>query len=217
MTLAGKYSYPDVPKDVHKKHQRCRCDVNYLPSNGKVQNVHTKVIKTAAELQKIENRKRIGLPKEDPEEIKEIKTFMEKQTKELTDEDQANLREYTGFTGTRINHGINTGRINPQIQALIDGLDVALKDGVMPNEVILHRDTSLGFLGLNLPNKPTIEELKRIEGYIIRNDIFTSMSFERLELKGRDTEIYYKIPAGYKGCQYIKPVAVPKYKSQEEV
>lgn len=98
-----------------------------------MQNVHTKVIKTAAELQKIENRKRIGLPKEDPEEIKEIKTFMEKQTKELTDKDQANLREHTGFTGTRINHAINTGRINPQIQALIDGLDVALKDGVMPN------------------------------------------------------------------------------------
>lgn len=76
---------------MHRKHQRCRCDVNYHPSDGKMQNVHTKVIKTAAELQKIENRKRIGLPKEDPEEIKEIKTFMEKQTKELTDEDQANL------------------------------------------------------------------------------------------------------------------------------
>ena len=43
------------------------------------------------------------------------------------------------------------------------------------------------------------------------------MSFEKLELKGRDTEIHYKIPTGYKGCQYIRPVAIPKYKHQEEV
>lgn len=215
--LAGEYSYPDVPKDVYRRHQRCRCTVNYHPGDGKVQNVHTKVIKTTTELQKIENRKQIGLPKEDLKEIKEIKTFMEKQTKELSNKEQAILREYTGFTGTKINHAINTGRINPEVQLLIEQLDIALKDGIMPKEVVLHRDTSLGLLGLNLPKNPTIGDLKRIEGYIISNDIFTSMSFEKLELKGRDTEIHYKIPTGYKGCQYIRPVAIPKYKHQEEV
>ena len=89
--------------------------MNYHPGDGKVQNVHTKVIKTTTELQKIENRKQIGLPKEDLKEIKEIKTFMEKQTKELSNKEQAILREYTGFTGTKINHAINTGRINPEV------------------------------------------------------------------------------------------------------
>lgn len=40
--VAGKYSYPDVPKDVYRRHQRCRCTVDYVPGDGKVQNVHTK-------------------------------------------------------------------------------------------------------------------------------------------------------------------------------
>lgn len=40
--LAGTYSYPDVPKDVYRRHQRCRCTVSYEPGKGKIQNVWTK-------------------------------------------------------------------------------------------------------------------------------------------------------------------------------
>lgn len=40
--LAGKYTYPDVPQDVYRRHQRCRCTVEYDPGSGKVQNVHSK-------------------------------------------------------------------------------------------------------------------------------------------------------------------------------
>lgn len=39
--LVGEYSYPDVPKDVYRRHENCRCTVEYI--NGtKRQNVHTK-------------------------------------------------------------------------------------------------------------------------------------------------------------------------------
>lgn len=42
--LAGIYDYPDnVPEDVYRRHQYCRCDVDYHPGDGKVQNVHSKV------------------------------------------------------------------------------------------------------------------------------------------------------------------------------
>lgn len=41
-SLAGTYSYPVVPKDVYRRHQRCKCTVDYVPGDGKVQNVHTK-------------------------------------------------------------------------------------------------------------------------------------------------------------------------------
>lgn len=58
--LAGKYSYPDVPKDVYRRHQRCRCTVNYHPGDGKVQNVHTKEWKTKEERDIIQKRKMIG-------------------------------------------------------------------------------------------------------------------------------------------------------------
>lgn len=40
--LAGTYTYPDVPKDVYRRHRFCRCTVEYDPGTGKVQNVHTK-------------------------------------------------------------------------------------------------------------------------------------------------------------------------------
>lgn len=39
---AGKYAYPDdVPQDVYKRHDNCKCTVEYV-TNGRKQNVHTK-------------------------------------------------------------------------------------------------------------------------------------------------------------------------------
>lgn len=41
-SLAGTYAYPDVPKDVYRRHDNCRCTVEYDPGSGRRQNVHTK-------------------------------------------------------------------------------------------------------------------------------------------------------------------------------
>lgn len=60
--LAGTYLYPDnVPEDVYRRHQRCRCSVDYIPGDGKVQNVHTKQWKTQEEYDKIKIRKGVGI------------------------------------------------------------------------------------------------------------------------------------------------------------
>ena len=40
--VAGTYRYPDVPKDVFRRHDFCRCVVDYTPGDGKWQNVHNK-------------------------------------------------------------------------------------------------------------------------------------------------------------------------------
>ena len=40
--VVGEYDYPDVPDDVYKRHRYCRCTVEYLPGNGKVQDVWSK-------------------------------------------------------------------------------------------------------------------------------------------------------------------------------
>lgn len=64
-TVAGTYTYPDVPKDVYRRHQRCRCTVEYNPRDGKVQNVHSKEWRDENELDKAAARKTIGL---DPDE-----------------------------------------------------------------------------------------------------------------------------------------------------
>ena len=74
--LAGTYTYPDVPSDVYRRHQRCRCTVDYNPGSGKVQNVHSKQWKTKDESDKIETRKTIGLETAD----NEVKRFIRENT-----------------------------------------------------------------------------------------------------------------------------------------
>lgn len=62
--IAGEYLYPNVPQDVYRRHNRCKCTVDYHPGDGKVQNVHSKVWRTDEESGKIEKRKSIGEKKQ---------------------------------------------------------------------------------------------------------------------------------------------------------
>ena len=39
---AGTYEYPNVPQDVYKRHDRCRCTVEYVPDGVSKQNVWSK-------------------------------------------------------------------------------------------------------------------------------------------------------------------------------
>lgn len=59
--VEGIFTYPNVPKDVYRRHQRCRCVVEYHPINGKIQNVHTKKWRSEEEHDKIKIRKSIGI------------------------------------------------------------------------------------------------------------------------------------------------------------
>lgn len=39
--LAGAYTYPDVPTDVYRRHDRCRCTVTYKPAKGRTSTIHS--------------------------------------------------------------------------------------------------------------------------------------------------------------------------------
>ncbi|PKY92993.1 hypothetical protein [Facklamia hominis] len=44
--VAGTYDYSkNIPRDVFRRHRNCRCSVEYLPGDGRRQNVHTKKYK----------------------------------------------------------------------------------------------------------------------------------------------------------------------------
>lgn len=59
--LAGVYRYPDTPDDVYRRHNNCRCTVEYDGGDAKnFQNVWTKKWTTAEERDRIEARKRVG-------------------------------------------------------------------------------------------------------------------------------------------------------------
>lgn len=71
--VAGVYYYPDVPKDVYRRHQNCDCVVEYDPGNGKRQNVHTKQWQMSEERDIINSRKTMGFSPEDDSIIKHIR------------------------------------------------------------------------------------------------------------------------------------------------
>jgi hypothetical protein len=58
--VEGNYKYPRVPKNVFRRHQHCRCIVDYDPKNGKVQDIWNKIWRKKDENVKIEVRKDIN-------------------------------------------------------------------------------------------------------------------------------------------------------------
>lgn len=57
--LAGTYSYPDTPQDVYRRHDYCRCVVEYDPGDGRRQNVHTKQWTEDVSPDRIEERRQL--------------------------------------------------------------------------------------------------------------------------------------------------------------
>lgn len=231
---AGIYTYPDVPQDVYRRHERCRCRVEYDPGSGKRQNVWDKQWTEDTERQeriqkiqnlsteeddsaKIELRQQLEKDIQDAPEIAETKAFMTRQVLALPQESQNILQEYTGFTATKVNFAIRNGRITPQIQNTMDALDKALQDGVMPQAVTLYRNTELSFLSLELPKNPTLLDFSAIFDDPQSLSIYASTSFKDLRMPGRDTLLIMHVPEGYCGCQFLQPVAYPKFKHQQEV
>lgn len=62
--VQGTYKYPRVPKDIYRRHQHCRCTVDYDPKSGKVQNVWSKAWSKSDKSDNIETRKSIGIQSE---------------------------------------------------------------------------------------------------------------------------------------------------------
>lgn len=63
--LSGKYDYPDVPDDVYARHNNCSCTVEYVPGDGKRQNVWNKNWVPEEEARKREELKTLGLDNSD--------------------------------------------------------------------------------------------------------------------------------------------------------
>lgn len=145
------------------------------------------------------------------------KDAMRAQLSTLTDAERAQLTRYTGFDATAINNAIRHGRINAATQEKISILDSALAKGTIPNSITLYRETSLSFLEFDNGAQPDKNTIGNFIGQTIPNRIFTSTSFRQLGLPGRDTVIELHVPAGYQGALYIRDLAHPQYKLQDEV
>lgn len=69
-SLAGTYNYP-VPKEIYRRHERCRCLVLYDPGDGKIQDAHTKRIyeSSRAAVAETEKERRIEDQKKRSEDV----------------------------------------------------------------------------------------------------------------------------------------------------
>lgn len=202
-------------KNGHAEHIHAHCDCEYAVRFGRESSVkgydpdeYLRRYRAAWAARKYSTNE---------DNIAKIKTTMAKQVLALPESSQKVLQAYTGFTATRVNFAIRNGNITPRVQETIHALDNALAPGVMPQAVTLYRNTALSFLGLNLPKNPTEHELQTIVRRQQSFPIFLSTSFKDLRLPGRDTVIQLHIPKGYNGCQFLQPVALPKFKDQDEV
>ena len=146
-----------------------------------------------------------------------LKTAMRQQLDALTAEEREQVTRYTGFDATAINQRISIGRLNEATRKKIELLDKALSKGTIPEAVTLYRETSLSFLQFEDGVSATKESIADHLNRIIYNPIFTSTSFRPLDLPLRDTVLELKVPAGYKGALYIRDLAHPQYKQQDEV
>ncbi len=94
--LAGTYDYYDAPDDIYRRHDRCRCIVEYEPGNGKRQDVWSKKWNNYDKEEKIERRKQID-PSEDkystPDSINKRLLFLRNEMDKLEDEEWGNLTE----------------------------------------------------------------------------------------------------------------------------
>lgn len=73
--VQGNYKYPRVPKDVYRRHQHCRCIVDYDPKSGKTQNVWTKKW-NSIDKERVERRKLIDVVSVDEREQKRYNRVM---------------------------------------------------------------------------------------------------------------------------------------------
>lgn len=92
--IVGDYEYPNVPKDVYRRHNRCRCTVDYVPSNGKKQNVWSKSWDDEVSAEKIAQRKAVPYGGDVKVEAKEMERLLHselvKMAKELNGNNKAN-------------------------------------------------------------------------------------------------------------------------------
>lgn len=61
--LAGTYEFISAPTDIYRRHDRCRCIVEYKPSDGRRQDVWSKDWRDPEREKKIEQRKQFNLRK----------------------------------------------------------------------------------------------------------------------------------------------------------
>lgn len=124
--VAGIYYYPDVPKDVFRRHENCDCIVEYDPGDGKRQNVHSKQWQDTDESDKIDVRKKVGT--ESDKDIRKTEYRKHVNNNGLSYAESKALTDYISSDAYVINDKIRRGiELTEAERQFCKDLDSALK------------------------------------------------------------------------------------------
>lgn len=124
--LSGIYSYPNVPSDVYRRHERCRCTVDYDPGSGKrKQNVHTKEWKSTEEHDKIKSRRNVEIKRDKAESPEAIESRVKQENGlGLVDQIAAHPKMLRAYTpdGLKKALEVNGYSVNPMNNGTYKGI-----------------------------------------------------------------------------------------------
>lgn len=153
--VVGVYEYPDVPKDVFRRHRFCRCTVDYLPGNGKKQDVWSKKWTGSDNDEKIQGRIKFSEQRKnykiaDNKTEENLLKQSDKNWKKLLGSEQNAIYEYSGSAYDIINkylRGVTTEEDARdieyyQVKQSIKEIDRALSRNKLGQDLVLYRGVS---------------------------------------------------------------------------
>ncbi|WP_427814298.1 toxin glutamine deamidase domain-containing protein [Enterococcus sp. 22-H-5-01] len=203
--LAGAYDYESAPDDIYRRHERCRCIVEYVPKDGKRQNVWSKTWKDPKKDDRIKLANEKDLNQSTKAGNRDIANILnakkgEPMTVEKADRTNANPNFYKGRE-----YQVNCQRCVPTYELRRRGLDVealsAADESIWsePNSTVV-RFGKKGIRGINAFVDPTTKEpisSTLVEGRTMKQN------FSRLEKIVKEDERYSLSMAWKRGGAHI--------------
>ena len=174
MSMVGTYTYPDVPKDVYRRHDNCRCTVEYVKGKTRT-NVHTKELHSDVESDKIEYRKNIQIEPDKDKRKTEYRSYGGRYN--LSYDESKALIDYISSESYIVNDKLRKGlNLTTEELELCKNLDSAL--GKMPK-----------YNG-NLSRSVLFYSDDELETFAKRFHLNREISFKEYISTTRGTEIY---------------------------
>lgn len=163
--LAGKYPYPEVPDDVYRRHENCRCMVEFIPNKGMRQNVWTKEIYEVDESLEgssdFMGKGNVETIVENGKQIAKFKTYKNSNFDNIwVQTNSSNSQEISKY----LNDHLNTGRPETQLDRIV----VAKKDSLGGIAVYNH-ENNVFYISEELINDTLFSQIVDFDYFPARN------------------------------------------------
>lgn len=229
--IVGTYSYPDVPEDIYRRHRYCRCTVDYVPGDGKKQDVWSKQWR---DINADDKNKRIALsekqvnnklsniarskamelgynPLPDDKVVNILRKDAKRWIQTLSDDEIKAIRKYT-YNG-KDNDGLRLfEKINGYLDNRYDPANEKEEEIILRNAYNIEQGLLKNRLEHDIIVYRTEEDINRLNDNAKK---FLSTSVTKKGAFGGKPNVAIIVPKDSNGA-YIEPLAAGSYKKQRE-